>query len=45
MRGRPQEVLCSAYFLHNGIRVLHGNNLASLYKLSSVYIGRNWVDK
>jgi len=46
MCGRPQEVLCSAYFLlYNGIGALYGNNLVSLYQLSFVYIGRNWVDQ
>jgi len=45
MRDRPQEVLCSAYFLsYNGIGALYGNNLVSLYQLRSAYVGVNWVD-
>src|SRR6218665_159844 len=38
MRGRPQEVLCSAYFVsYNGTGALYGNNRVSLFQLSFVY--------
>ena len=43
MCGRPQKVLCSAYFVVQNIDALYGNNLRSLYQLSSVYIRQNWV--
>jgi len=33
-------------FLYNSTTgALHGNNLVSLYQLSFVYIGQNWVDQ
>ena len=39
MRKRPHE---ESYI---GKGALYGNNLVSLYQLSSIYVGRNWVDQ
>ena len=47
MPGRPQEVLCSTYFLsYNGIGALYGNNFNTLVGITNCNsIAQNLVDQ